>query len=104
MAVVSIGRQSTTRYRALAYYDRYTLIEARPATGRTHQIRVHMASIGHSVAGDATYGSQNTKLDRPFLHARLLRFAHPSTGEYLEVQAELPPDLISFLNTLTPNP
>ena len=102
MAVVSIGRQSTTRYRALAYYDGYTLIEARPATGRTHQIRVHMASIGHPVAGDVTYGSQNSKLDRPFLHARLLGFAHPSTGQYLEVQAELPPDLTSFLNNLTP--
>jgi 23S rRNA pseudouridine1911/1915/1917 synthase len=72
-----------------------TLVEARPHTGRMHQIRVHLASIGHAVLGDATYGAKPTDpaLGRPMLHAAVLGFVHPSTGRYAELRAPLPPDM-----------
>jgi 23S rRNA pseudouridine1911/1915/1917 synthase len=72
-----------------------TLVEARPRTGRMHQIRVHLASIGHAVLGDASYGATpaDPTLGRPMLHAAVLGFAHPATGEYTEFRAPLPPDM-----------
>jgi 23S rRNA pseudouridine1911/1915/1917 synthase len=72
-----------------------TLIEARPRTGRMHQIRVHLASIGHAVLGDASYGATpaDPTLDRPMLHAAALGFAHPTSGQYAEFHAPLPPDM-----------
>lgn len=72
-----------------------TLVEVRPHTGRMHQIRVHLASIGHAVLGDATYGAKPTDpaLGRPMLHAAVLGFVHPSTGRYAELRAPLPPDM-----------
>jgi 23S rRNA pseudouridine1911/1915/1917 synthase len=72
-----------------------TLVEARPRTGRMHQIRVHLASIGHPVLGDSIYGDAgaNLELGRPMLHAVTLGFIHPSTGEYQEYHASLPPDM-----------
>jgi 23S rRNA pseudouridine1911/1915/1917 synthase len=70
-----------------------TLIEARPRTGRMHQIRVHLASIGHPVLGDAAYGAADPLLGRPMLHAAVLGFTHPATGEYREFLAPLPPDM-----------
>ncbi|MGH7369181.1 MAG: RluA family pseudouridine synthase [Candidatus Rokuibacteriota bacterium] len=72
-----------------------TLVEARPRTGRMHQIRVHLASIGHAVLGDASYGMApaDATLDRPMLHAAVLGFVHPATGEYTEFQAPLPADM-----------
>ena len=100
MAVVSNGREAETRYRVVKYYETYSLVEVRPSTGRTHQIRVHFASLGHPLAGDSTYGRRDARLDRHFLHARLLGFRLPSTGEYVEYTSEPPPELRAFLDAL----
>jgi 23S rRNA pseudouridine1911/1915/1917 synthase len=102
MAVVERGRESTTRYRVTTYYKGFSLVEATPQSGRTHQIRVHFASLGHPLAGDATYGRRHPALDRHFLHARLLGFKHPSTGEYVEFTSDLPAELQAFLDALAP--
>jgi 23S rRNA pseudouridine1911/1915/1917 synthase len=93
MAVVSRGRDARTEYRVLEYVGDYSLLEIRPETGRTHQIRVHMAAIGYPVVGDATYGVKSPYISRQFLHAHKIRFRLPSTGEYAEFQSELAPDL-----------
>ena len=102
MAVVTGGREAETRYRVLRHYDVYTLVEAKPSTGRTHQIRVHFASLGHPLAGDRTYGRPDALLDRHFLHAQVLGFRLPSTREYIEFTSELPAELQTFLDTLEP--
>ena len=102
IAVVADGRQAVTRYRVARYYDGYTLVEVAPETGRTHQIRVHLSSLGHPLAGDGTYGRAHPRLDRHFLHASLLGLTHPSTGEQVEFTSEMPSDLSAFLNTLSP--
>ena len=102
IAVVANGREAITRYRIARYYDGYTLVEVMPETGRTHQIRVHLSSLGHPLAGDGTYGRAHPRLDRHFLHASLLGFTHPSTGEHVEFASELPSDLSTFLHTLSP--
>ena len=80
------------------------LLECRLETGRTHQIRVHVAAIGHAVVGDAAYGGQRASLpiERPFLHAAALGFDHPVTGERIEVTEPLPPALAS--TACTPSP
>ena len=93
MAVVSRGREARTGYRVLKYLGNYTLLEVMPETGRTHQIRVHLAAIGFPVVGDATYGVKSPYLSRQFLHASRLGFKLPSTGEYVEFESKLPPDL-----------
>ena len=94
MAVVQArGREAVTEYDVLRRLSGYSLLEARPRTGRTHQIRVHLASIGHPVAGDVTYGKPAPGLDRHFLHAHRLAFDHPRTGkslERLELESPLP--------------
>ena len=104
MAVVPDGRAAATRYRVLTHFKGFTLVEASPVTGRTHQLRVHFASVGHPLAGDGTYGKRHPSLGRHFLHARLLGFGLPSTGEYVEFTAELPGELSAFLETLDPLP
>jgi 23S rRNA pseudouridine1911/1915/1917 synthase len=90
-------------------WGRFTLVRVRIETGRTHQIRVHLSSIGHPVVGDTLYGAparmkradgEELKLDRNFLHAAELEFAHPMTGEALHLKAELPPELAEFLAML----
>jgi 23S rRNA pseudouridine1911/1915/1917 synthase len=79
-----------------------TLVEVRPQTGRTHQIRVHLSSLGHPLLGDETYGGrkvcsmQEVSVERPMLHARTLGFTHPATGKYLEFSVPLPADIISL--------
>ena len=100
MAVVSKGRDAVTRYRVERYYDAYSLVEVRPTTGRTHQVRVHFASIGHPLAGDSTYGKRHPALERHFLHAHVLGFLLPSTGEYAEFTSPLPIELQTFLDRL----
>ena len=98
MAVVDNGRPARTEYGAMTYYQDFTLAEVRPVTGRTHQIRVHMASAGHPLAGDSTYGKAHPSLDRHFLHACRLEFGHPATGQPLELTSELPDELRTFLD------
>ena len=100
MAVVSNGRDAVTGYEVLRRLRGYSLVEARPRTGRTHQIRVHLASIGHPVAGDAIYGKPAPGLDRHFLHACRLAFDHPRTGKRLELESALPEDLRTWLDTV----
>jgi 23S rRNA pseudouridine1911/1915/1917 synthase len=94
------GRESQTRYRVRAVYRGYTLVEASPITGRTHQIRVHFASIGHPVAGDPVYGHASPLVERQFLHAWRLWLHHPVDGRDLDFQAPLPPDLDNALAKL----
>ena len=86
------GRLAVTHYRVLERFGRYTYIECRLETGRTHQIRVHMASIGHPLLGDTIYGpaKDSFKLQGQALHAKVLGFIHPTTGEYMEFEAPLP--------------
>ena len=86
------GREAVTHWSVLARYPGYTHVECRLETGRTHQIRVHLASIGHPLLGDTVYGSKKPwpGLVGQCLHARRLRFVHPSTGEPLELECPLP--------------
>ena len=100
MAVVEGGREARTRYRVVREVDGRSLVEVRPETGRTHQIRVHLASIGHPVVGDALYGKRSEALGRQFLHAQRLAFRHPRTDERLELEAPLAEDLAKALRVL----
>lgn len=81
-----------THYRVLERFSEYTLVECRLETGRTHQIRVHMASIGHPVLGDEVYGPRHCpfRLEGQCLHAKLLGFVHPVSGKYMEFDSEYP--------------
>lgn len=93
MAIVrSGGKRAVTHYRVLERFGNYTYIECRLETGRTHQIRVHMASLGHPLLGDEIYGRAKSpfKLEGQTLHAMVLGFIHPTTGEYMEFEAPLP--------------
>ena len=106
------GRAAHTDWRALATIGHFTLVEIGLRTGRTHQIRVHFSALGHPVAGDALYGAPKNpwpggesratlpRLERPFLHAARLAFAHPRTGRRIEARAALPADLREFLAAL----
>jgi len=100
MAVVAEGREARTQYQVIKYVDGYTLLEVRPETGRTHQIRVHLSAIGYPVVGDTTYGAKSDYLSRQFIHASRLGFKLPSTGEYKEFTSELPPDLAQALENI----
>lgn len=105
MAVVADGRWARTEYRVLERYDQpadLALLECRLETGRTHQIRVHLGSIGHPLVGDPVYGQRRPKLqvDRPFLHAAELAFDHPLTGERVTFHSDLAPDLAARLASL----
>jgi 23S rRNA pseudouridine1911/1915/1917 synthase len=93
------GREALTDYRVLRRFDKFTLLEVRIGTGRTHQIRVHLASIGHVVVGDRTYGgSKQAPVPRLFLHARRIGFVSPASGEHVTVEAPLPPEFEPWLN------
>ena len=100
MAVVAEGREARTGYRVVKYIGDYTLIEVMPETGRTHQIRVHLAAIGYPVVGDKVYGVKSPYLSRQFMHACRLGFKLPSSGEYVEFKSELPPDLSQALEDI----
>jgi len=100
MAVVTEGREARTEYRVIRYIGDYTLLEVRPETGRTHQIRVHLSAIGYPVVGDKVYGVKSAYLSRQFMHASRLGFNLPSSGEYVEFESALPPDLEQALKDI----
>jgi len=100
MAVVAAGREARTEYQVVRYIGGYTLLEVMPETGRTHQIRVHLAAIGFPVVGDKVYGVKSPYLSRQFLHASRLGFSLPSSGEYVEFESGLPPDLEKALEAI----
>jgi 23S rRNA pseudouridine1911/1915/1917 synthase len=101
MAVVAQGREARTEYSVIKYVGDYTLLEVRPETGRTHQIRVHLSAIGYPVVGDKVYGVKSPFLSRQFMHASRLGFKLPSSGEYVEFKSELPPDLEQALKDIS---
>jgi 23S rRNA pseudouridine1911/1915/1917 synthase len=106
MTVSTTGKAARSHYRVLRRFDRpvpTTLLEVVLETGRTHQIRVHLAAIGHPVAGDTRYGGRARELglERPFLHAERLRFTHPSHGGVVELASGLPADLAGVLAQLS---
>jgi 23S rRNA pseudouridine1911/1915/1917 synthase len=94
------GRTAHTEYRVVRRFAKFTLLEVRIGTGRTHQIRVHLASIGHVVAGDRLYGAPEAGKGRFFLHAQRIRFTSPSTGVPITVEAPLAPELSAWLTGL----
>ena len=98
MAVIDGGRTAQTHYSVVKRYSGFTHVQCKLKTGRTHQIRVHMAYIGHPVAGDAVYGPKNviTQLGGQCLHAGTIGFIHPRTGEYMEFTAPLPEYFTEF--------
>jgi 23S rRNA pseudouridine1911/1915/1917 synthase len=102
MAVVASGRRAITHYRVAEAFEAATLLEARLETGRTHQIRVHCAHLGHPVVGDPVYGRRPNPwgLARQALHAHRLAFAHPATGAPLRFAAPLPADMAGALRVL----
>lgn len=102
VARASGGRASATSVRVLERLVRTTLVEARPRTGRTHQIRVHLSAAGHPILGDRAYGGGGEDaamlgLSRPFLHSQRISFAHPRTGEAVDLEEDLPADLAEAL-------
>ena len=99
-------RVAITHFRVLRRLDGFTYLEVHPHTGRTHQIRVHLAAAGHPVCGDRRYGGQKgrPKFPRLFLHAHLLGFRHPTTGRLMEFRAPLPPELEAVLAGLPGGP
>ena len=100
MAVVAGGRAARTRYKVLRSSDRYSLVEVMLETGRTHQIRVHFASLGRPLVGDRVYGNRSPLINRQFLHAHLLGFTHPETGEWRQFTSPLPADLRAVLDMI----
>lgn len=96
MAVVAGGRFARTRYEVVEKRRTHTLVRCELDTGRTHQIRVHLAALGHPVAGDAEYGGREEEAERPMLHAWRLRLIHPRTGELMNFEAPTPPDFDRF--------
>jgi 23S rRNA pseudouridine1911/1915/1917 synthase len=105
MATLPDGRPAVTWFHVLESFDGTSLLEVRLETGRTHQIRTHLAAIGHPIVGDATYGRDRTLatelgVSRTFLHARRLAFAHPVTGERVEIESDLPAELTGVLSKL----
>lgn len=93
------GQQAITEYEVLKNYnDKYTLIRCKLLTGRTHQIRVHMKSIGHPVLGDTLYGNESPLINRQALHAYKVSFVHPINNKTLEICAEIPSDMFELIN------
>lgn len=107
-ARLAAGRTAVTEYRVLEEWPRFSFLEVQIKTGRTHQIRVHLSSIGHPVVGDRLYGAPATIPDLPplarfFLHAHRLRFASPSSNELIGVESPLPEELSAFLDSVRAN-
>ncbi len=106
MAVVPAGREARTEYRVLEYFAEHAFVEVRPVTGRTHQIRIHFASIGHPIVGDRVYGfrKQRLAIKRHFLHAAHIAFNLPSSGQRMELHSDLPQELAEVLARLRSEP
>lgn len=102
MAVVAEGRNALSHYQVMERFHNYTFVKVKLVTGRTHQIRVHMAYMKHSVVGDPLYGSprKHFNLDSQALHAHILGFNHPSTGEYVEFKSPVPKYMEDILGEL----
>ncbi|MBR5537785.1 MAG: RluA family pseudouridine synthase [Clostridia bacterium] len=102
MAIVPDGRRAVTHWEVIARYPGYTHVRCKLETGRTHQIRVHMASLGHPIAGDEVYGPSKSKVDLggQCLHARCLSFLHPADGQPRQVESRLPAYFRLFLDKL----
>ncbi len=101
MAAAFNGRPAVTEYRLVRRFREVALLDAHPVTGRTHQIRVHLAAVGHPIVGDRVYGRTHDRgPGRQFLHAQRIVFRSPSTGKVLDLQSPLPPDLEEYLATL----
>jgi 23S rRNA pseudouridine1911/1915/1917 synthase len=105
-AKLDSGRAAWSEYQVLRRFPNFTLLEVRIGTGRTHQVRVHLASIGHPVAGDTLYGAParvegSPALGRYFLHAHRIRFTRPSDGREMTLVSPLPPELEQWMETLT---
>jgi 23S rRNA pseudouridine1911/1915/1917 synthase len=105
MAVMERGRHSVTHYSTLEAFVAATLLEIKLETGRTHQIRVHMAAIRHPCVGDLMYGADpvladKLGLERQWLHAVRLGFTHPSSGELMQFESQYPPDLQHALDAI----
>ncbi len=98
----SESKQAITKYKVLERFKNHTLLEAKPETGRTHQIRVHMAYIGHPIVGDITYGAKKdgALLDRQALHAARISFLHPETKKRVEFESELPKEMKRLIEKL----
>ena len=96
------SKYAHTTWQVLQRFGQFTYIACQLKTGRTHQIRVHMASIGHPLAGDAVYGPRNCikSLNGQCLHAKELGFIHPATGEYVQFDSPLPSYFINYLSKL----
>lgn len=102
IAVIKDGRRAVTHYRVLERFKNNTLVQCVLETGRTHQIRVHMAHIGHPLVGDPVYGhkKQRFNLEGQMLHAKRLGFIHPSTEKYVEFESELPEYFVKIVSIL----
>lgn len=102
MAVRKDGKEAITHFKVLKRYANYTLLEVKIDTGRTHQIRVHMAEIGHPVVGDMVYsnGKNEFGIQGQMLHAKSLDFKHPISGKQMHLEAEVPEGVVSVLNQL----
>lgn len=104
MAIVEGGKPAVTHFRVLERYGAFTLVRCRLETGRTHQIRVHMTSIGHPLVGDPKYGHRKNPfaalIQGQALHSRSLDLIHPATGETMHFEAPLPQDMEAILKEL----
>ena len=102
MAVVKNGKEAITHFKVIKRFDKYTLLEVKIDTGRTHQIRVHLSEIGHPVVGDEIYsnGKNEFGVHGQLLHAKSLDFKHPITGKDMHLEAELPEEFKNILKKL----
>ncbi len=101
-AKLAHGRSAITEYRVLKRFEKFTFLEVKIGTGRTHQIRVHLASIGHPVVGDKLYGAPASTLGRYFLHAHRITFTSRASGDRITITAPLPAELQQYLDGLGP--
>ncbi|MCF7836563.1 RluA family pseudouridine synthase [Candidatus Gracilibacteria bacterium] len=104
ISIASNSREAITEFQVIEEFPGASLLEVKILTGRTHQIRVHLSSLGHPVVGDSTYGFKNSPISAPrlFLHAWKLKFHHPKTGKLVKFSAPLPDDLEKVLRNLKP--